>query len=127
MLTATQVAEVRALLGEGRNQCEISRTLGLARGTVAKIASGRYPDHAAIRRVQEQGRDSQSEGPIGKCPACGHRVHLPCQICRARAARTAVSAGRASSFQLLDEPLGLQLQPKHQRRYEEIRKDRGEA
>ena len=129
MLKAAVVMRVRELLAEGRNHSEVGRMVRLSRNTVTKIAAGRYPDYTAIRRAKQQAQGSGRQRPMGKCPGCGYRVHLPCRICRARAmaALSTLFAQCGLPFDLLDEPLGLELQPEHQARYEEIRKGRRET
>ncbi len=51
---------------------------------------------------------------------------MPCRICRARKAAE-LTAKSGLPFDLLDEPLGLELRPEHQARYEEVRARREAA
>ncbi len=79
MLPPAVVDEIRRLLAEGRlSQRQIARRIGVSRGTVAAIASGR-------RRIPA----GEASGPPGgyargkpvRCPGCGARVHMPCLAC----------------------------------------------
>jgi transcriptional regulator with XRE-family HTH domain len=84
MLPLKCVEEIRRLLDEGElSQRKIATRLGVSRGTVGAIASGRRGLY---------GRESDSESPDAdlellpaeRCPRCGGRVHMPCLLCRTR-------------------------------------------
>jgi len=121
MIAQSIIDEVRLLLAEGElSQRKIAARLGISRGTVYAIASGRRRDR---RRPADAGGGTghcDSSGPPQRCPGCGGLVYMPCRLCRLRAA-----AGRLgrSSLQRLgppDEPLGLDLKDTHHLRYEQI-------
>lgn len=122
MLTVRQITEIRRLLLDGRSQREINRLTHMARDTIAGIVHNRRPDYEAIRQAKREETQTRPSGPLSRCPGCGHRVYFPCRVCLARR-RQLVSrvwdlAGPAPE---LEEPLGLELTPEHQRRYEEVR------
>jgi hypothetical protein len=84
MLATAVVQEIDRLLKMGQlSHRKIAARLGVSRGTVSAIASGRRGLH---------GRDSFDAGcgarraglPPTRCPGCGYRVYEPCLICRAR-------------------------------------------
>ena len=83
MLTAALVLEIRRLLDEGQlSQRTIARKLGVSRGSVANIASGR-------RRLHGAGEDREAIGveppsTASRCRGCGGLVYEPCLLCRAR-------------------------------------------
>lgn len=82
MISAAVVTEVKRLLSEGAlSYRKISEVLGVSRGVVQAIASGRRPDYDELRR-QRCGERLDPSGPPGRCPSCGHRVFLPCRSCR---------------------------------------------
>jgi len=85
MLHLSTVEEIRRLLEEGHlSQRKIALRLGVSRGIVGSIASGRRglfgksadddcPHHTAENRPPE------------RCPGCGAMVYKPCILCGARA------------------------------------------
>ncbi|MFO0900092.1 MAG: hypothetical protein U0836_21880 [Pirellulales bacterium] len=82
MISAAVVTEVKRLLSEGAlSYRKISEVLGVSRGVVQAIASGRRPDYDELRR-QRFGERLDSSGPPARCPSCGHRVFMPCRSCR---------------------------------------------
>ncbi len=87
MLPLAVVEEIRRHLNEGRlSQRKIAAKLGISRGTVGAIASGR-------RGVY--GRESDHSDPLlpdmellaERCSSCGGMVHKPCVLCQARTYR----------------------------------------
>jgi len=84
MLPLTVVQEVRRLLDEDDlSQRKIAAKLGISRGTVDAIASGRRGIYG-----REPDRE-QSDLPCleltpQRCHGCGARVYMPCVLCRAR-------------------------------------------
>jgi transcriptional regulator with XRE-family HTH domain len=75
------------MLKEGRlSQRQIAQTLGVSRGTVNAIASGRRREGVARR-----GPDAREDGftlPMGipvRCPGCGGLTQMPCLLCYLRA------------------------------------------
>ena len=83
MLLPDKVAEVRRLLAEGKSYREIAAATGVSRGSVGGIATGARRDRLPMR-MRDHHYD-EPLGPIGRCPDCGGRVHLPCRLCRTRA------------------------------------------
>jgi hypothetical protein len=83
MLAAGVVEQIQHLLGEGvLSQRKIAQRLGVSRGSVTAVASGRRRPHVA---------NPIAEGfvfPSGlprRCPGCGGMVQMPCLLCRLRA------------------------------------------
>lgn len=84
MLPLATVQEIRRLLDEGQlSQRKIAAQLGVSRGTVGAIASGRrgmfgrepdtdHPDLCSL------------DLPPERCPTCGAMVYKPCVLCRTR-------------------------------------------
>jgi hypothetical protein len=84
MLTLSVVEEIARLLGEGNlSQRKIAARLGISRGTVGAIASGRR----GIYGKEPQADDPDPlvcASPPQRCHRCGYLVSMPCLICRAR-------------------------------------------
>jgi len=122
MLDPETVTEIERLLAEDQlSQRAIARQLGVSRGTVGTIAAGRRPDYEAMRRSRQERETPTPSGPLRRCPECGARVQLPCVACHVRGRASDVPRLLQHARRLLDEPLGVNLKPQHQRRYEEIR------
>jgi hypothetical protein len=82
MLPQAKVEEVHRLLALGNiSQRQIARELGISRGTVGAIASGKRLDFPA--NIPEA--DFQCLLPPMRCRGCGGLVHHPCRLCRIRA------------------------------------------
>ena len=83
MIAQTTVIKVRRLLQSRRlSERKIAQTLGISRGTVQRIASGKRRDHAPGPSFDE-GLTSDS-GEVRRCPTCGGMVQMPCLLCRVR-------------------------------------------
>ena len=86
MLSASMVAEIRGLLDEGRlSRRAIARQLGVSRGSVDSIASGRRTERDG--EPNEKSLQCKKRAPARRCRECGGMVNLPCLLCRARAYR----------------------------------------
>jgi hypothetical protein len=82
MLSPAKVSEIRRLLARGNiSQRQVARELGISRGTVDAVASGKRPDYP-VRIVEE---DYECLLPPVRCRGCGGMVHGPCRLCRMRA------------------------------------------
>jgi len=78
VLPLSLVKEVRRLLDEGRvSQRQIARDLGISRGTVNSLATGRRGDYG------REPTEADPLGPTERCPTCGMLVRIPCVYCRA--------------------------------------------
>ena len=122
MLAPEIVDEVRRLLGEGKfPQRATARRLGISRGTVRAIATGKRGDREPPARANSDGNLSKPAGPPERCPGCGAMVHMPCRLCRVRGAvgKHSVRPLRPALARL-DASLELELKDEHRRRYEEI-------
>jgi hypothetical protein len=86
MLSDSMVRWAETLLAQALSQREVARRMGIARATVRKIAAGCWRDHALRRRISVEDV-RQPVGIVGRCPACGLRVRMPCLVCLARSAR----------------------------------------
>jgi hypothetical protein len=72
--------EVKRLLAAGRlSQRKIARQVGISRGTVEKIASGRWQPKREWMRLQVP------TGPAVRCQECGAMAQMPCMACQLRA------------------------------------------
>ncbi len=138
MITPQIVTDVRHLLRERLlSQRSIARLTGISRSTVAAIASGKRPDYDLLRQLREDEWEEPT-GPAARCPGCGSRVYMPCQLCRIRKRMAEKRQPRATGFASAAptrlagaaqprglaetlEPLGLNLRPEHRARYEEVR------
>ncbi|MEN6459173.1 MAG: helix-turn-helix transcriptional regulator [Thermoguttaceae bacterium] len=122
MIAPEIVAQIRRLLQEDRlSQRQIARLVGVCRGSVAAIASGRRPDYES-RPVEE---DLEPSGPPVRCPSCGSKVYMPCVLCGLRnemVNRTQTPA--RSQRPLAAVSTDLDLRPEHRLRYEQVREAR---
>jgi len=112
------VAAVEELLAEGRHsQREIALKVGVSRGSVANIFHGR-------RAPLPEDLANPLHRPIAKCPACGCRVTLPCQACRARRYQEDLLAGKREPPALRETPgaFGEHLTAAELARLEEVRR-----
>ena len=122
MIALRVVDEVRRLLAEGKlSQRKVAKVLGISRGTVGVIASGRRPDYEALRRARAEKEATPPAGLPRRCPGCGGMVAMPCIAC------STLATGKVPGFLTLhnrlsyDEPLRINLRPEHRKRYEEVR------
>ena len=129
MITADLVEQVERLLAKGKlSHRKIARITGVSRGTIGAIATGR-------RRIQPRRMCFWEEEPLvpnvppQRCPDCGGMVYMPCRLCRTRKEMAKLPNKRAliqaNAFQPFT-PIGLNLKPVHQQRYEEERRWRRE-
>ena len=88
MIPKTVVDEIRRLLREKRySQRKIASRLGVSRGTVNSIATGKRSNNAG-RENAENAADNDLITPSGlpqRCPTCGAKVMIPCLACQIRA------------------------------------------
>jgi hypothetical protein len=126
MIAPKVVAEIRRLLAEETlSQRKIGQLMGVSRGSVAAIASGRRPDYEELYHQSWDEQGDEPAGPPERCPGCGGMVYMPCQLCRARktiAKRPRLVPPRGAVP--ADELLELNLRPEHLARYEEVRAGR---
>jgi hypothetical protein len=86
MLTSALVQEIDRLLRDGGlSQRQIAAQLGVGRGTVNAIANGQRSLFG--RETPKTTSPTIPLSPPKRCPHCGYRVYLPCQICKIRAHR----------------------------------------
>lgn len=121
MIAAEIVAEVRRLLEETPlSHRKIARLTGVSRGLVDAVASGKRPDYETAPPSDED-MEEEPAGPPSRCPSCGGMVYLPCRLCRTRSSNIGGPSLR-STCPTFFEPLGLDLRPEHQARYEQVRR-----
>lgn len=84
MLALSVVQEIDRLLQEGElSQRKIAARLGVSRGTVGAIASGRRGLYG--KDPHDNHREPlPPQSPPRRCKRCGYYVHMPCLICRSR-------------------------------------------
>jgi len=84
MLPLAKVEEIRRLLDEGSlSQRKIAARLGVSRGTVNSIASGKRGLFG--REPVAAGPDLYDpDQPPERCRGCGALVYMPCLLCRTR-------------------------------------------
>ena len=130
------IDEVKRLLAQpkpdGRplSQRKIAVLLGISRGTVKQVATGRRDQMAGViarlLRAEEEENDADPTGPPQRCGECGVIVFMPCRACRDRQALTkAKRPPGAERFQ--PDNLNLQLRPEHRASYEDIHRARKAA
>jgi hypothetical protein len=95
MLTVSVVAEVQRLLALGVSQRAISRTVGVSRGSVHGIATGKRQLHDPRRDAMREPEIDIPRGPARRCPECGGMVQFPCLACQIRQLRRQRPAGLA--------------------------------
>ncbi|MGA7700486.1 MAG: hypothetical protein WCB27_12815 [Thermoguttaceae bacterium] len=116
MLAAKTVIEIQRLLdAKTHSQRRIAALLGVSRGSVAAIASGRRRAELA-----DECDDAPAEhaGPPARCPGCGGLVYMPCLLCRLRKENPRATRRRTAD---IPTSLLLDLRPEHRERYEEVR------
>ena len=87
MLPLATIEEIDRLLRDGQlSQRKIAKQLGVSRGTVAAVATGRRgmygkePEDETLHSLAPQ-------SPPERCPGCGFLVYMPCLVCSARSYR----------------------------------------
>jgi len=88
MIAPRVIEQIQALLRQGElSQRRIARQLGVSRGTVQAVATGRREP----RRVAGTNHTAESlpfrAGPLERCPGCGGMVYMPCLACHVRSIR----------------------------------------
>jgi hypothetical protein len=123
MIAPKLVAEIQRLLDtKTHSQRRIAAMMGVSRGSVAAIASGKRRDPLL---GESNDAPAETSGPPARCPGCGGLVYMPCLLCRLRkenprnAARHRMTVSAASTR--------LDLRPEHRTRYEEVRAWRRKA
>ncbi len=117
MLPLYMVREIRSRLASGVPYRQISRELGVARGTVHTIARHRYRWRLTQREREERANPEIPQGPYRRCDHCGQLVQHPCLRCRLEE-----ELGEYHPVPMVwrENPLGLELHGEHKLRYEEI-------
>jgi hypothetical protein len=119
VITQGIVDEIRRLLGQpGFSQRKIARYLGVSRGSVGRIASGKRPDYPPDDGKDE---DIRPTGPPRRCSGCGGLVYIPCRLCRIRALAAHTSQRAYKGLPEPDASMSVELHEEQQARYEEIR------
>ena len=86
MLAPATVVECKRLHAEGVSQRQIAERLGISRSSVNRIVNGKRPDYEALKTARQQQAllVKIGAGPTARCPTCGAKVILPCQVCQLR-------------------------------------------
>jgi hypothetical protein len=83
MLPIALVNEIDHMIRERKlSHRKIASHLGISRGTVSAIASGRRGLHGR-ETIGPYTASVPTSAPT-RCPECGYRVYLPCLVCRTR-------------------------------------------
>ena len=83
MISEYKVAVARKMLKSGVSGRRVARDLGISRGVVLRISTGKRPDYSEIRGRREdllRPPFDESSVPV-RCPTCGAKVHTPCLAC----------------------------------------------
>ncbi len=84
MLATATVREIDRLLKNGElSQRKIAAQLGVSRGIVGAIASGRRGLYGRDPSDDLSAAHRAKSLPM-RCPHCGYRIYKPCLICRVR-------------------------------------------
>jgi winged helix-turn-helix DNA-binding protein len=84
MLTLSLVKKIERLLQDGKlSQRKIAERVGVSRGTVAAVASGRPGIHGREPSIDDHDPWVHLTPPE-RCPLCGFLVYMPCLVCRTR-------------------------------------------
>jgi hypothetical protein len=127
LIKPSVIAEAKRLLAEGQlSQRKIAALLGISRGTVGAIASGRRPDYQNRSTSDDEEPDIDPNAPKVRCGGCGGMVIMPCRACRDRAA-LAKAKRRPGAERTEPDGLNLQLRPEERTRYEQVREARRKA
>ncbi len=82
-VTPHQAEAVRQLLDdEGKSIRVISKLTGVSRGTVSRIAAGKWRPH--VPKKPEVRDTPDAKRPVGLCPVCEVKVYMPCRACAVR-------------------------------------------
>lgn len=101
MLPLATIKEIHLLLEQGElSQRQIAKMLGVSRGTVCAVASGRRGLYGTAADAEEVGL--AFEGTAVRCPGCGAQVFMPCLLCRARELRFSQKKGMANMADMAD-------------------------
>ncbi len=87
MLSLAKINEINRLLrDENLSQRKIAKLLGVSRGTVGDIASGKRGLYGREPRAENsQSNEPDLMTPPERCNGCGGLVYKPCMLCMTRA------------------------------------------
>ena len=119
MIPQSIINEIKQLLAdESLSQRKIAKRMGVSRGTVGAIASGRRRDY--VKPPAADGDDNEEPaGPPERCASCGAMVYAPCRSCRLRRLLATERIPRRPERSL--GPTRLELSDDHRLRYERVR------
>ena len=87
MLPLATIEEIDRLLRDDQlSQRKIAKQLGVSRGTVAAVATGRRGMYGK-EPEDETSRSLAPQSPPVRCPGCGFLIYMPCLVCSARTYR----------------------------------------
>ena len=114
MIPNSTILEIQSLLGDSTLTAQgIALQVGVSRGTVLNVKSGKCSPRKAKPPRRKQRPVRPGEPDYRRCPICGYKVVWPCLAC-----------GLETTKKIDEVPdclvSGLDLQPMHRKRYEEI-------
>jgi hypothetical protein len=125
MLAQKVVAEIQRLLDlKTHSQRKLAALLGVSRGSVSAIASGRRR-RSDLSSGPQNNELEEPSGPPARCPGCGGLVYMPCLLCRLREERPRGNMRRRAN--VFAGSLHVDLRPEHRQRYEEVRARRQQS
>ena len=93
MIEAVKEQGIVKHLAEGKlGYRTIAQMVGVSRGTVLAMMTGRRPECLRPQRILDSQRIPDAlpfSGPYVRCPHCGHKVRMPCLACAMKKARQA--------------------------------------
>jgi hypothetical protein len=105
---------------------QIARRLCVNRKTIARITRGKRFDPLPELSDPDDGIDAP-QVPPKRCPTCGGLIYPPCRLCQTRII-IQKHIDRLVCLGPIEYPIvvGLDLMPRHRRRYERVRRQRRE-
>ena len=124
MLSEELQNKILRLIECGTPEADICRKLEVSRNAVRRLMK-KDKKSVLIRRFALLLKSLTYKTKVGRCPTCGMKCYLPCKSCLMKQYDMLLSISTEEE-QSVDE-CKLELKPKEQKRYEEIRKNRENA
>jgi len=134
-IPAETIAEAERLLAAGGlSHRAVAQSIGISRGTVARVAAGTWTEperRKRHRRPQGEGGKDGFQGPDlskpkRRCAVCGATIYPPCQKCQLdRELKRVLGSARPRPFETRgDYPLPLELRGEARERYEALHREK---